>query len=300
MPTLPWRQLRDESIARLAEAGVEDPATELRWIAERVTGRSAAEQTAHLDEPATVREVTFVDQMVGRRCQGEPLQYVLGRWAFRTLELFVDRRVLIPRPETEVVAGHALDALDAIRAARRAAGDEAPPIAMDLGTGSGAIALSLAAERWPHVEVWATDESADALAVARANLSGLGRRGGVVRLVEGDWFAALPDELRGRAAIVVSNPPYVGDAEPLPPEVGEWEPETALRAGPDGLDDVRRIVAEAPGWLAADGALVVEIGETQGAAVLELAAAAGFADARIEPDLAGRDRALVAWRSARP
>lgn len=296
METLPWRQLRDESLARLRAAGVEDPEGELRWIVERASGRSPAEQTAALDEPTTVREVRYVDQMVARRAAGEPLQYVLGQWSFRTLDLLVDRRVLIPRPETEVVAGLALDALaawDRRHAGEGAGGPRAVPVAVDLGTGSGAIALSLAAERWPHVEVWATDESPDALAVARANLAGLGRRAGVVRLVEGDWFAALPDELRGRVDVIVSNPPYVAERDPLPPEVADWEPASALLAGPDGLDDVRRIVAEAPHWLAPHGVLVVEIGETQGDAVVALAAAAGFGHATIEPDLAGRPRALV-------
>lgn len=295
MATLPWRELRAQSVGRLEAAGVEDPAQEVRWIAERASGRTAAELQAHLDEPATVREVTFVDQMVARRAAGEPLQYVLGRWGFRTLDLLVDRRVLIPRPETEVVAGLALDALAARdrRVAGTPAADRAP-VAVDLGTGSGAIALALAAERWPHVEVWASDASADALAVARANLAGLGRRAGVVRLVEGHWFEALPGPLRGRVDVIVSNPPYVADAEELPAEVADWEPVDALRAGPDGLDAVRTIVAEAPGWLAPGGVLVVEIGETQGDAVLALAAAAGLDGASVEPDLAGRPRALLA------
>ncbi len=145
----------------------------------------------------------FVDEMVARRAKGEPLQYVLGRWGFRTLDLMVDRRVLIPRPETEVVAGLAIDALPT------------SGVLVDLGTGSGAIALSAAAERWPDVEVWATDASAEALAVARANLAGLGRRGAVVRLVEGDWFVALPHELRGHVDVLVSNPPYVAATDPL-------------------------------------------------------------------------------------
>lgn len=300
MGLLPWRQLRDESLAKLRAAGVEDAEVELRWIVERASGRTPAEQVAALDEPATVREVSFVDQMVARRAAGEPLQYVLGRWAFRTLELMVDRRVLIPRPETEVVAGLALDALAAWdRRHAPGAGQPRPvPVAVDLGTGSGAIALSLAAERWPHVEVWATDASPDALAVARANLAGLGRRAGVVRLVEGDWFAALPEDLRGRVDLVVTNPPYVAEADELPPEVADWEPRSALLAGPDGLDDICRIVAEAPTWLAPDGVLVVEIGETHGDAVLALVEAAGFEQATVEPDLAGRPRALVARRRA--
>lgn len=285
MTTLPWRQLRDEAIARLAAAGVDDAAQEVRWMTERATGRSMAEQVLTLDEPATVREVASMDQMVERRCAGEPLQYVLGQWSFRTLDLLVDRRVLIPRPETEVVAGLAIDEL---------AGLGRPGVAVDLGTGSGAITLSLAAERWPHVEVWGTDASADALAVARANLAALGRRATVVRLVEGSWFAALPEELRGRVDLVVSNPPYVATDDPPPSEVADWEPMGALLAGADGLDDIRQIVAEAAAWLVPGGLLVVEIGETQGDAVRALAEAAGLVDVRIAPDLTGRDRALLA------
>lgn len=282
-----WREVRDGAVARLAAAGVEDAFQEVHWIVERASGRSAADQTATLDEPASERHARAVEEMVRRRAAGEPLQYVLGQWGFRTLDLFVDRRVLIPRPETEVVAGLAIHALTQL---------DRPGVAVDLGAGSGAIALSLAAECWPEVEVWATDASPDALAVTRVNLAGLGRRAGVVRLVEGDWFDALPMELRGRVDVVVSNPPYVADGDELPDEVAKWEPLSALRAGPDGLDALRRIIAEAPAWLREGGTLVVEIGETQGAAVVELADAAGLHDPHIEQDLAGRDRALVAVR----
>ena len=282
MSVLLWRQLRDESLDRLRTGGVDDPEQEIRWIVERASGRPPSEQVASLDAPVTEREVRFVDQMVARRARGEPLQYVLGRWGFRTLDLMVDPRVLIPRPETEVVAGLAIDSL--------------PPggVLVDLGTGSGAIALSVAAERWPDLEVWATDASADALAVARANLAGLGRRAAVIRLVEGDWFGALPDGLRGRVDVVASNPPYVAETESLPPEVAEWEPRAALVSGPTGLECIEGIVSGAPEWLSPTGTVVVEVGETQGAAVLRLARAAGFEKPRIERDLAGRDRALVA------
>jgi release factor glutamine methyltransferase len=283
--TLRWRELRHESIERLHAAAVDDPEQELRWIVERASGRSAAEQTVALDDPVTEREVRFVDLMVARRAAGEPLQYVLGRWGFRTLDLFVDRRVLIPRPETEVVAGLAIEALVEL---------DRPALAVDLGTGSGAIALSLAAERWPHIEVWATDRSPDALEVARANLAGLGRRAAVVRLAEGDWFAALPADLRGRIDVVVSNPPYVAVTDPLPPEVADWEPRAALIPGPTGLEAIEQLVAEAPTWLAPEGTLVLEIGETQGDAVVALARAAGFASSDVHPDRAGRPRALVA------
>ena len=283
MTTLPWRQLRDESLERLRAGGVTDDAEqELRWIVERASGRTPSEQVASLDAPATEREVRFVDQMVARRVAGEPLQYVLGRWAFRTLDLMVDRRVLIPRPETEVVAGLAIDAL--------------PPggVLVDLGTGSGAIALAAAAERWPHLEVWATDSSPDALAVARANLAALGRRATVVRLAEGDWYAALGDDLRGRVDVLVSNPPYVAAADELPADVADWEPHDALVSGPTGLEAIEVIVADAGDWMSPTGTLVIEIGETQATAVLDLARRAGFTDTRVEQDLAARDRALVA------
>jgi release factor glutamine methyltransferase len=284
MTLLPWRQLREESLERLRAAGVDDPDRELRWIIERASGRTPSEQVAALDEAVTEREVRFVDQMVHRRAGGEPLQYVLGRWGFRTLDLMVDDRVLIPRPETEIVAGLAIDALPA------------DGVLVDLGTGSGAIALAAAAERWPQVEVWATDVSSDALAVARANLAGLGRRASVVRLVEGSWYDALPGTLRGRVDVLVSNPPYVAAADPLPAEVSDWEPRTALVPGPTGLEAIEAIVGGAPEWLTPGGAVIVEIGETQDDAVRALAGQAGFTDVRIEPDLAGRARALVARR----
>ncbi len=282
---LAWRQVRRDGLDRLRAAGVDDPEQELRWIVERASGRAAAEQVADLGQPVTDRAGRHVEEMVLRRCAGEPLQYVLGRWGFRTLDLMVDRRVLIPRPETEMVAGLAIDALASLGR---------PGVAVDLGTGSGAIALSIAAERWPAVEVWATDVSAEALAVARANLAGLGRRAATVRLAEGRWYDALPAELRGRVDVIVSNPPYVAAGDPLPAEVADWEPHAALVPGPTGLEDVERVVAGAVGWLTPSGTLVVEIGDTQAAPAAAMARAAGFASARIVPDLSGRDRALEA------
>jgi len=282
-----WRQQRQAGQDELRAAGVADADQELRWIFEQATGLGPADQIAILDQPVTAHHGRHVDRMVSRRAAGEPLQYVLGHWGFRTLDLLVDRRVLIPRPETEVVAGLAVDALTALGR---------PGVAVDLGTGSGAIALSLAAERWPDVEVWATDSSADALAVARANLAGLGRRAAVVRLCEGDWFAALPDDLRGRVDVLVTNPPYVAAADPLPVEVAAWEPRDALVPGPTGLEAIEHIIGQAPAWLSDHGVLVVEIGETQGPDAQRLACAAGFASATIHRDLAGRPRALVARR----
>ena len=211
---------------------------------------------------------------------------MLGVWGFRRLELVVDRRVLIPRPETELVVEVALAELRRLGAAR--------PLAVDLGTGSGAIALSVALEV-PEARVWGTDRSEDALAVARANLSGMGARVATrVRLAGGDWFGALPPDLKGGIDLVVANPPYVGAGDPLPAEVADWEPAGALVAGPTGLECVDLILAEAPVWLRRPGLAVVEIAPHQAERAVALAIAAGFSQAEVHPDLAGRPRALVA------
>lgn len=236
-----------------------------------------------LDEPVPARAVAFARGMVERRAAGEPLQYVLGRWGFRGRELVVDRRVLIPRPETEAVVEVALRE---IRGLRR-------PVVVDLGTGSGAIALSVADEV-AGASVWATDVSGDALAVARANLAGLGSRAATrVQLRQGRWYEALPDALRGRLDLIVSNPPYVAEGDDLPLEVALWEPEPALVAGPTGLEAIVEIVAGAPGWLRRPGWLVVEIAPHQAAAAEAMAHQAGFGDIRVRPDMTGRLRALV-------
>jgi release factor glutamine methyltransferase len=164
---------------------------------------------------------------------------------------------------------------------------------IDLGTGSGAIALSVALER-PGTEVWAVDVSAEAIAVARANLAGLGMAGSHVRVVEGSWFGAVPDDVAGRVHVVVTNPPYVATTDVLPASVIEWEPAGALLAGEDGLDAYREILADSPRWLVPGGALVAEIGATQGPALLGMARAVGLVDARIVDDHAGHPRTLVA------
>ncbi|MFO7280199.1 MAG: peptide chain release factor N(5)-glutamine methyltransferase [Thermoanaerobacterales bacterium] len=280
-----WGELLRDARDRLAAAGVDDPAQEARWLLERATGLSPAELTVALDRPATVRGATHLASMLARREGGEPLQYALGRWQFRTLDLYLDRRVLVPRPETEVLAGMAVDECKRLGAR----------LAVDLGTGSGAIALSLAVE-CPGLQVWGTDVSDEALAVARANLAGLGRPATRVRLAAGSWFDALPEELAGRVDVIVSNPPYVAEHEvpDLPDEVREWEPRTALVPGPTGLEAVEHIVAEAPRWLARPGALLLEMAPHQTARARSLARRAGFPVATVWPDLAGRDRVLLA------
>ncbi len=278
---LTWRQLLVETNRRLGDW------TEARWLCQEASGLEGADWVLGLEDRATERAVSRLDAMVARRLGGEPLQYVLGHWSFRTLDLLVDRRVLIPRPETEQLVEVALGV------ARSTTG---PLTIADLGTGCGAIAMALAAELFPRpLTVWATDVSEDALAVARANLAGMGRAAVTVRMEAGSWYDALPPDLAGRLDLVVSNPPYVGTTEvDLEPRVREWEPAAALLAGPDGLDALREVISGAPRWLATGGSLLCEIGATQGTAVVTLAESAGLSGARIEPDLAGRDRVLVA------
>jgi release factor glutamine methyltransferase len=283
--TVAWRELLADAIASLEAAGFENAEQEARWLVQRAAGFDSADMILELDEPATVRRAAALDEMLDRRLAGEPLQYVLQRWAFRVVELFVDGRVLIPRPETEVLAQMALEECRRLIART----------AVDLGTGSGALALALTVE-WPGLEVWATDTSSAALDVASANLAGLGRLAASVRLAEGSWYEALPAELAGAVDVIVSNPPYVSDAEvaELPDEVREWEPLEALVAGPTGLEDIEEIVSGAPLWLRRPGSLLVEIAPHQAAAAERMARAAGFASASIWPDLAGRDRILLA------
>ncbi len=287
-----WQELAVEVAQALTDApATTDPAREALAIVTQACGASAQEWPGVATTHATKRGVAAIDAMTARRRVGEPLQYVLGEWGFRYLELFVDRRVLIPRPETEIVAGLAIDE------ARRLAPDDGPILVADLGTGSGAIGLAIAAEH-PGATVWLTDASADALAVARANTAGIGRAGARVRIAEGSWFAALPTDQAGRFGVIVSNPPYVADGDDLPPEVRDWEPPTALFAGTDGTDDLLHLIDHAPTWLTADGSLVLELAPGQ-ADPIERAARTRFAETAIEPDLTGRPRAVVARRPHR-
>jgi len=276
---LTWRQLWADT------AKVLDDRPSARWLCETACGLDGDEFTAALDEAATERMVRHLDEMVGRYRSGEPLAYAMGRWTFRRVELMIDRRVLIPRPETELVAE------TAIELARRVS----PRRVADLGTGSGAIGLALADELpIDNTEVWLTDASADALDVARANAAGLGRSAANVRFAQGSWWSALPNELRGTFDVVVSNPPYIAvdDAE-VDESVREWEPASALFAGADGLDDIRVIMAGAREWLKPGGWLVLEIGYRQGDAVLTLASELGLVNAEVRHDLASHPRIFV-------
>lgn len=277
-----WEDLYRRALERLGDR------SEARWMIEEVSGERLGAAVGDPPEKARRR----LADMLERRAGGEPLQYVLGSWAFRHLELMVDRRVLIPRPETEQVVEVALAELDRLRGGR--SGRRATVV--DLGTGSGAIALSIAHER-SGVEVWATDSSPGAVAVARANLSGLaGFAATRVRIAEGEWWSALPADLQRGVDLVVSNPPYISTAEmaDLDRSLLDWEPRPALEAGPEGTEALAYLIGTAPAWLRRGGSLVLEMAPHQGEILSGLGRRAGFAEIEVRSDLAGRPRSLVA------
>jgi release factor glutamine methyltransferase len=265
------------------------PSREARWILEEVgVGPSGS-----IDRDQAQR----AGELARRRRAGEPLQYVLGHWPFRDLDLLVDRRALIPRPETEWVTDVALAELD------RLAGLGRPTRVVDLGTGTGAIALAIATERsHDSLQVTGTDLDEAVLDVARLNEERVaGGRTGLVRWRPGQWWEALDPTERGTFTLVVANPPYVSppEWEALDPVVRDHEPYRALVAGPGtdgtpGLADIEAILRGAPAWLSRPGVAVIEIEPAQSAAALRLAERLGCDGARVLTDLTGRPRGLVA------
>jgi release factor glutamine methyltransferase len=244
-------------------------------------GLSRVELYTGFERPLTEDELAECRELIARRAKREPVAYILGRWGFRGLDLDVDRRVLVPRPETELLVDRCLALLDGV----------AGPAVLDVGTGSGAIALALASEL-PEARVAGCDVFGDALEVARANGERLG--------VEVEWVAS--DMLAGvegrRFHLVVSNPPYVaaGEIEALEPEVRDWEPRGATVAGETGLEAIERLVAQAPAALEPGGALVLEVGAGQAAAGAALLEGAGLAGVGRDPDHAGIER--IVWGRA--
>ena len=261
--------------------------TVAQWLCEHASGCDANEFSDILDELVSERSAQHLQSMLARYAKGEPLQYVMGRWAFRRLDLLVDSRVLIPRPETELLVEHVTRyALQKIREFGRGVA------IADLGTGSGAVGLSVLHELpFESAEVWMTDVSEDALHVARANAAGVGRNAVGARFGHGSWYEALPEDLRGSLDVIVSNPPYIATGDPLVGEsVLNWEPHNALFAGVDGLNDLRAVVSGAVNWLVPGGLLAVEMGFTQANVVSQLFESAGFNNVSVHKDLAGLDR----------
>jgi release factor glutamine methyltransferase len=278
---------------RLRASGSRSPRLDAELLLAASLGVTRSDLFRRPERTLTEAEAERFESFMRRREAREPVAYIRGVRAFRTVELEVTPEVLIPRPETETLVEVALETLAAAPAS--GAGVSHEPLALDLGTGSGCVALALAAEN-PFVHVVATDISEAALGVARRNAARLGLEGRV-DFAASDLFAGLP---AGRLFdLIVSNPPYISAAEyaGLEPNVRDYEPRLALFAGADGLDVHRRLVPEAAGRLRRGGTLALEVGMGQAAAVRELIAAAGsFAVARERADLGGIPRVVWARR----
>jgi release factor glutamine methyltransferase len=275
------REALEAAVAALAAAGVEDPRLDAELLLAESTGRNRAELVAEPGAEVPPAAGRRFGELVRRRLRREPVAYILGRKGFRHLEPAVDRRVLIPRPETELLVELALE----LRPAR----------VLDVGTGSGAIALAVADEL-PECEVVATDSSPAALEVARANAERLGMAERV-RFVEG----TLPEDRE--FDLVLANLPYVAERDwpSLQPEVTRYEPREALLAGADGLDAYRAFIPECAGHFnryaeEKTGALAVEVGEGQAPAVAELMRRAEFGEIEVRRDLAAIERVVVGRR----
>jgi release factor glutamine methyltransferase len=271
----------------LTRKQVESPRRSAEWLLSAATNLSRIELYAHHDRPLTPEERAAFRAGIERRAAGEPLQYVTGEMPFRHLVLQVRPGVFIPRPETEVLVDAVLEYLD------RCGVDE--PVVVDLCTGSGAVAVSTAFER-AGARVHATEIVPETAEVARLNAE----RAGVVdrvSVVVGDLFAPLPDDLRGRVDVVVSNPPYIPSADlaDLPAEVALREPRIALDGGVDGLDTVRRIVDGARDWLRPGGLLAMETDTARVKDAAELMAS-WYEGVVVRRDLTGRDRIAFGTR----
>lgn len=267
------RQALERTAERLDTAGCETPRVDAELLVAHVLGTTRSGVVADGDRPLTEAEAASLAALVERRSVREPLAYVLGEWGFRRLTLEVDRRVLVPRPETEIVVERCLARIGGLMA----------PRVLDVGTGSGAIALAIADEH-PDARVTGIDISADALAVARANAL---RTGLAVQFLQGDLFAGLPE---GPWSLVVSNPPYVraDDADGLQPEVRDWEPAVALVA--EGATEA--VARGAGAVLEPGGALVLEVADGDAARVAALLRKLGYEDVNVTHDLTGRERVV--------
>ena len=269
------RRVLDWTREYLTEKGVENARRETEWLLAAALGLDRVGIYVNFDKPLTDQELAACRAFVARRAKREPLQYILGTQEFRGLEFMVNRAVLIPRHDTEVLVEEALKRI--------------PPRAriLDIGVGSGCIIVSLANSH-PQANIWGVDTSPDALAVARSNAE---HHGVTVHLVEGSLFEPFPDRIFD---VIVSNPPYIptADLAALQPEVKDYEPCGALDGGADGLDYYRSMIPAAPAHLERGGWLLVEVGVRQAAAVSGMFSAAGFIDCFTATDPAGIERVV--------
>ncbi len=280
----------DWTVGYLGRRDVSQPRRSAEWLLSAATGLSRVELYTHKERPLSDAEREAYRAGIERRSLGEPLQYVTGEVAFRHLVLTVRPGVFIPRPETEVLVEAALDRLRILSQEEPEAAR--PLLVVDLCTGSGAVACSIAHEA-PEAAVLATEVSADAAEVARANAERC-RVAERVTVLEGDLFGPLPASARGSVAVVVANPPYIpsGRLPMLPAEVAEFEPAAALDGGTDGLDLVHRIIGEAREWLRPGGYLVIEVDEST-ARDADREMQAWYEGVQAQSDLSGRERLVI-------
>ena len=279
-----WRQLYQEAKENLASRDFEVPDMEARWIVEKASGYQGTKSTSVMDEKASTLEIKHFKAILEKRLAGQPLQYALGSWGFRNLDLYIDNRVLIPRPETEIL-------VDIAHALLSDCSAENPHLVGDLGTGSGAVGLAIAQER-EDVQVFLIDNSQDALKVAAANLAGLGNDAREVHILHGSWFEPIPKEHKDSFSLIVANPPYISIDERLPREVADWEPHAALYAGKVGTEDIEKIITEAHHWLHPKGAMAIEMAPHQTEAIAQKAKEIGYSNIEIHKDLAKKDRIM--------
>ena len=279
-----WRETIAKSSAFLAAKGVPDAAVAAELLAARLLRCGRGALASALDSGTEERHLEAMRRGMRRLVAGEPVQYVIGEWDFRRLTLKCDPRALIPRPETEELVTRVLAWLRA-----RAASGGRAPLVVDVGTGTGAIALSLAQEFDGELAMLATDVSADAVALARENAARCGLEGRV-RFAVADGLDDFDEP--GEIDAIVSNPPYVTTAEwsALDPRVRDHEPRLALDGGETGVAFYDRYLGDALNLLCPGGAVFFEIGETQGPQVRRLMESYGFSDVRVEKDWSGRDR----------
>lgn len=277
----------------LAERGVESPRLQVELLLSHVLKLPRLKLYLQFDRVLTDTELAPLRELVKRRGQREPLQHITGTAAFLGHELKVTRDVLVPRPETEVLAQLALARLSEHPPD---AAEASPPRVLDFGTGSGCLAIAMAAG-CVSAEVHALDKSPAALALARENAA-LNQVAGRITFHEGDGFAALALTQPGPFDLIVTNPPYIPSAEiaTLDPEVREFDPMLALDGGADGLDCYRTLAAQAGAWLKPGGWLLAEFGDGQSAALTELFRLNGWRLEGVEKDLSGRERVLIVQR----